>query len=45
MLLVGKDGGEKLRTTEVPDLAAVFGLIDGMPMRREEMRERGTSCG
>ena len=36
VVLLGKDGGEKLRTTS-PDLDAVFSLIDTMPMRRREM--------
>ena len=36
VVLLGKDGGEKLRT-ESADLSAVFALIDTMPMRRREM--------
>ena len=36
VVLLGKDGGEKLRTTS-PDLEEIFGLIDTMPMRRREM--------
>ncbi len=43
VILVGKDGGEKARS-ESPDLAGLFALIDGMPMRRAEMRERGSPC-
>jgi hypothetical protein len=39
VVLLGKDGGEKLRTTS-PDLDAVFSLIDTMPMRRREMNSR-----
>jgi len=39
VLLLGKDGGEKLRTTS-PDLDAIFSLIDTMPMRRREMNNR-----
>jgi len=39
VLLLGKDGGEKLRTTS-PDLEAIFRLIDNMPMRRREMNNR-----
>ena len=39
VVLVGKDGGEKLRTAS-PDLDAVFRLIDTMPMRRREMGDR-----
>ena len=39
VVLLGKDGGEKLRTTS-PDLDAIFSLIDTMPMRRREMNNR-----
>jgi hypothetical protein len=39
VVLVGKDGGEKLRTAS-PDLDAIFRLIDTMPMRRREMGNR-----
>jgi len=35
--LIGKDGGVKLRSTEL-DLKAIFARIDSMPMRRAEMR-------
>jgi Domain of unknown function (DUF4174) len=44
VFLVGKDGGIKARYDEPPALAAVFGLIDAMPMRRAELRERGADC-
>lgn len=44
VILVGKDGGEKLRSRDVPDLDAVFSLIDGMPMRRREMQEQEGAC-
>lgn len=37
VLLIGKDGGEKLRVNEVPDLQAIYAVIDGMPMRSREM--------
>ena len=41
-LLIGKDGGEKLRSVGEPLTAArLFAVIDVMPMRRREMRERG----
>ena len=45
VVLVGKDGGAKLRRDAVPDLGDVFALIDGMPMRRADMRERTPECG
>jgi hypothetical protein len=44
VVLVGKDGGEKLRLTEPPSLDQVFALIDEMPMRRAEMRARTNRC-
>ena len=39
LILIGKDGGEKLRQigSEI-SLEPIFPLIDGMPMRRREMR-------
>ena len=40
--LIGKDGGEKLRVDEVPDLRTIYAVIDGMPMRSREM---GTDPG
>ncbi|MDX1707866.1 MAG: DUF4174 domain-containing protein [Desulfobacterales bacterium] len=40
VILVGKDGGVKLRRDEYVGLAAVFGLIDSMPMRKNEMQQR-----
>ena len=40
--LIGKDGGEKLRVDEVPDLRRIYAVIDGMPMRSREM---GTDAG
>jgi hypothetical protein len=41
VLLIGKDGGVKLRAEEPLPAAEFFALIDTMPMRRREMRERG----
>lgn len=41
LVLIGKDGGVKARQSEGAfDLAEVFALIDGMPMRRAETRRR-----
>ena len=37
VVLIGKDGGEKLRVNAVPDLQAIYDVIDGMPMRGREM--------
>ena len=39
VVLVGKDGSIKARYEGVPDIDSVFALIDGMPMRRREMRK------
>ena len=37
-VLVGKDGGVKLRASRVVERKRLFALIDAMPMRRDEMR-------
>lgn len=39
-ILIGKDGGEKWRKRESIKLKDLFGLIDGMPMRRAEMKQK-----
>ncbi len=39
-ILIGKDGTEKLRETALVSMEQLFGLIDRMPMRREEMRRK-----
>lgn len=39
-VLLGKDGGVKLRQTGELDLEEVFVTIDAMPMRQREMRQR-----
>lgn len=44
VLLIGKDGGEKLRVSQVPDLQAVYAVIDGMPMRNREMAADPSRC-
>jgi hypothetical protein len=41
VLLIGLDGGVKLRQTELLTAEKLFGQIDQMPMRRAEMRNRG----
>jgi|AntDeeMinimDraft_5_1070356.scaffolds.fasta_scaffold00032_16 hypothetical protein len=41
-VLVGKDGGVKMVEDGIAELDQVFQRIDGMPMRRREMSERGT---
>jgi hypothetical protein len=40
VILVGKDGGVKLRQNEQLNLEQIFLLIDAMPMRRQEMRRK-----
>jgi len=42
VVLIGKDGGEKLRVADVPDLQSIYAVIDGMPMRA---RETGANPG
>ena len=39
-ILIGKDGGVKLRSAEVVSMEALFALIDGMPMRKAEMKRQ-----
>lgn len=38
VVLLGKDGGVKLRSARPLAPAALFGIVDQMPMRRQEMR-------
>ena len=40
VLLIGKDGGVKLRKEGEVELGEIFSLIDSMPMRQREMREK-----
>ncbi len=40
-ILIGKDGGEKARQRGPLKIASWFTLIDGMPMRRDEIRRQG----
>ncbi len=39
IILIGKDGGEKLRSFTVVQSKTLFALIDSMPMRKAEMRK------
>jgi hypothetical protein len=43
--LVGKDGTVKLARTGAVPISEVYDLIDGMPMRQREMRDRAPSEG
>lgn len=40
VILIGKDGGIKLDRKEHTKLDDIFALIDAMPMRQDEMRQR-----
>jgi hypothetical protein len=40
VILIGKDGSEKLRTNELLQPAKLFAVIDAMPMRKREMRRQ-----
>jgi hypothetical protein len=40
VILVGKDGGEKLRSSEPLAVTTLRETIDAMPMRQEEMRSK-----
>ena len=43
MILIGKDGGVKLKREHRIGLQEIFDLIDSMPMRQREMRRNGKS--
>ncbi|WP_373550839.1 DUF4174 domain-containing protein [Haliscomenobacter sp.] len=40
LILIGKDGGEKLRKTQPLAVATLFSTIDAMPMRQAEMERK-----
>ena len=40
VILIGKDGGIKLKSKKTVPMSDLFALIDGMPMRRAEMRRK-----
>lgn len=40
VILIGKDGTIKLEQASVVQMSALFARIDGMPMRRAEMRRK-----
>ncbi len=43
IVLVGKDGGVKERRDELFEVDEVFRIIDAMPMRMQEMRDRSAN--
>lgn len=45
VLLIGKDGGVKLRERRPVSAAALFGAIDAMPMRRREAGDPAANGG
>jgi len=40
IILIGKDGGEKIREGRFVGLTEIMGTIDAMPMRQQEMRKK-----
>ena len=40
VVLIGLDGGVKLRQTEILENEELFAVIDGMPMRKAEIRSK-----
>ena len=40
IILIGKDGGEKIRQESAVDLKEIFAIIDAMPMREQEMKKK-----
>ncbi len=43
VILIGKDGGEKLRRSQPIEAGLLFGLIDTMPMRQQEAARQAMS--
>jgi hypothetical protein len=41
VILIGKDGGVKMVREERVELQEIFDLIDSMPMRKQEMIQKG----
>ncbi|MDJ0842803.1 DUF4174 domain-containing protein [Crocosphaera sp.] len=44
VILIGKDGQPKRQLSDVPEMENIFGQIDTMPMRRQEMANRPHAC-
>ena len=44
VLLIDKDGAQKWRAGAVPNLQTVYAVIDGMPMRGQEMNGNNSEC-
>lgn len=43
VILIGKDGGEKYRSNQLLQSFTLYGLIDAMPMRKNEIKLRKKS--
>lgn len=43
-VLIGKDGSEKFRVGDVPDMRTVYDVVDGMPMRGREAGAQSNRC-
>lgn len=43
-VLIGKDGGEKWRADDVPDVQQIYAVVDGMPMRSREVGGGSAGC-
>jgi hypothetical protein len=41
VIVVGKDGGQKLRSGQPVPVGDILGMVDSIPMRQEELRRRG----
>ncbi len=39
-ILIGRDGGEKFRSSKITSTTQLFALVDAMPMRKQEMRRQ-----
>lgn len=44
IILIGKDGTVKLRSTVPVSVSEIFSMIDAMPMRQQEMRWKGKTA-
>jgi hypothetical protein len=45
VMLIGKDGGVKLNSEQPVTVNQIFELIDSMPMRHHEMRQKKEKSG
>ena len=43
LILVGRDGGEKFRSTKLVSATTIFGIVDAMPMRIQEIKNQESS--